>query len=206
MRRIGLTGNIAGGKSTVAAIWRRMGAPVIDADDLARRAVEPGSPALREIARIFGDGVLDESGGLDRDRMRDVVFRDPDARRRLEAIVHPRIARLRDEEERRLAREGEHVVVHEIPLLFEVGIEDEFDTIVFVDAPADVRLERLVRDRGLDPDDAQRMIDAQMPAAVKRERADIVIENDGDMQTLERTAAAVWRRLLGDPGPDAGDA
>ncbi|MFW6201206.1 MAG: dephospho-CoA kinase, partial [Gemmatimonadota bacterium] len=200
MRRVGLTGNIASGKSTVAAVWRRLGAPVIDADELARRAVEPGSPALEEIRRAFGPDVLDEQGRLDRERMRAVVFGDPEARRRLEAIVHPRVAELRAEEERRLADEGARVVVHEIPLLFEVGLEDEFDVIAFVDAPAAVRLERIVRDRGLDPAEARRMIDAQMPAAEKRARSDMVIRNDADLERLERRAEATWRAIATDAG------
>src|SRR5690625_1674454 len=156
MFRIGLTGNIASGKSSVARRWARLGAPVIDADELARRAVEPGSPGLDRVVEVFGPGVLDETGALDRAALRDIVFRDAGARSRLEAIVHPEVGRLRDEEEARLEREGAALVVHDIPLLFEVGLDDQFDVVVLVDAPEPVRLARLVRDRGLDPEEAGR--------------------------------------------------
>lgn len=195
MFRVGLTGNIASGKSTVARVWQRLGAPVIDADVLARRAVEPGSPGLRRIAEAFGPGVLGEDGGLDRAAMRGIVFRDPAARARLEAIVHPEVGRLREEEEARLEAAGKRIVVHDIPLLFEAGLERQFDAVVLVDASEAVRLERLIRDRGLAEDEARRMIDAQMPASEKRGRADYVIENDGTLEALERTAEEVWREL-----------
>ncbi len=193
--RAGLTGNVAGGKSSVARVWERLGARVVDADELARRAVQPGSRALRRIADRFGDEVLQEDGSLDRDAMRRRVFSDPDARRELESLVHPEVARLRTEEEARLRRRGARIVVHAIPLLFEVGLTEEFDAIVLVDAPADVRVERLVRDRGLDEDEAWAVVRAQMPAAEKRERADHVIDNDGSLEELERKARAVWREL-----------
>lgn len=195
MLRVALTGNIASGKSSVARVWARLGAPVIDADVLARRAVEPGSPALDRIARAFGPEVLEPGGGLNREAMREIVFRDEAARRRLEAIVHPEVARLRAEEERRLEREGARVVVNDIPLLFEAGLEDEFDVVVLVDAPEAVRLDRLVRDRGLDREEARRMIAAQMPAESKRRRADIVIDNVGTLEELEASAERVWREL-----------
>ncbi len=195
MLRVALTGNIASGKSSVARVWARLGAPIIDADALARRAVEPGSPAFDRIARAFGPEVLEPGGGLNREAMRGIVFRDEAARRRLEAIVHPEVGRLRAEEERRLEQEGARVVVNDIPLLFEVGLEDEFDVVVLVDAPEAVRLDRLVRGRGLDPEEARRMIAAQMPAESKRRRADIVIENAGTLEELETNAERVWREL-----------
>lgn len=195
MFRVGLTGNIASGKSTVARVWQRLGAPVIDADVLARRAVAPGSVGLRRIVETFGPGVLDEAGRLDRAALRDIVFRDPEARAKLEAIVHPEVGRLRREEEARLEAAGEKIVVHDIPLLFEAGLDEEFDAIVLVDASERVRLERLVRDRGLPEDEARRMIDAQMPSSQKRDRADYVIENEGTLEALERAAEEVWREL-----------
>lgn len=195
MFRVGLTGNIASGKSTVARVWQRLGAPVIDADVLARRAVAPGSVGLRRIVAAFGPGVLDEAGRLDRAALRDIVFHDPEARAKLEAIVHPEVGRLRREEEARLEAAGEKIVVHDIPLLFEAGLDEEFDAIVLVDAPERVRLERLMRDRGLTEDEARRMIDAQMPSSQKRDRADYVIENEGTLEALERAAEEVWREL-----------
>jgi dephospho-CoA kinase len=193
--RVGLTGNIASGKSSVARLWAREGACVVDADVLARRAVEPGSPGLRRVVEAFGEGVLDGAGALDRAALRRIVFHDAAARARLEAIVHPEVARLRAEEEARLEREGCRIVVHDIPLLYEVGLEGEFDLVVLVDAPEALRLERLVRERGLEAGEARRMIAAQMPAEEKRGRADVVIDNDGTLDALEARAEAVWEML-----------
>ncbi|HEX7051478.1 MAG TPA: dephospho-CoA kinase [Longimicrobiales bacterium] len=195
MLRVGLTGNIGAGKSSVARVWRRLGAPVIDADALARRAVEPGTPGFAAVVRAFGDAVLDAEGRLDRAALRRRVFSDPDARKRLEAIIHPEVARLREEAEARLRAAGATIVVHEIPLLFEVGMAEEFDVIVLVDAPAPLRLRRLARDRGLDEAEARRMIEAQMPAGEKRARADIIIDNTGSPEQLEARAEQVWREL-----------
>lgn len=195
MLRVALTGNIASGKSSIVRTWRALGAHVIEADALARLAVAPGTPALRTIAETWGPGVLLPSGELDRAALRDVVFRDPDERRRLEEIVHPEVNRLRRAELAEAEAEGAVIAVSDIPLLFEVGLEDEFDMIVLVDAPAETRLERLVRDRGLPPDEARRMLDAQWPADRKRARADIVIENTGTISDLDARAREVWRML-----------
>jgi dephospho-CoA kinase len=195
MLNVGLTGNIASGKSTVVRIWERRGAFVIDADLLARRAVEPGSPGLGCVIETFGPELLDPSGGLDRTALRQLVFRDPAARARLEAIVHPEIARLRGEELREAKEAGAAIVVNDIPLLFEVGLEEEFDLVILVDAPEQVRWARLVRERRLGEEDARRMIDAQLPAAAKRGRADYLIENDGTLEELEARAEEVWRIL-----------
>ncbi|HEY8483220.1 MAG TPA: dephospho-CoA kinase [Longimicrobiales bacterium] len=195
MLRVGLTGNIASGKSTVAEVWRRLGARVIDADELARRAVEPGTPGLERVVREFGPEVLDERGRLDRAALRRIVFRDPEARRRLEAIVHPEVRRLRAEEEARARAEGVRILVHDIPLLFELGMEKEFDVVVLVDARPELRLERLVRERGLSEEEARRMIEAQMPSEAKRPKADLVIENEGTREELEAKAKEAWREL-----------
>jgi dephospho-CoA kinase len=195
MLKVGLTGNIAAGKSSVARIWRELGATVIDADALARKAVAPGTPALRQIASRWGTRVLAPDGSLDRAALREIVFHRPEERRALESIVHPAVAELR-EREYRLARErGGRIVVSEIPLLFEVGMEGEFDRIVLVDAPVAVRRERLIRERGLSSDEADRMIAAQMPAEEKRARADHVIENSGSSDELRTAAERVWRDL-----------
>ncbi|HEV2146669.1 MAG TPA: dephospho-CoA kinase [Longimicrobiaceae bacterium] len=195
MLKVGLTGNIAAGKSSVVRVWRALGAPVVDADELARRAVEPGTPALRAVVEAWGPGVLDPSGALDRGVLRRIVFADPDARARLEGIVHPAVYALREEEYRRAADRGEPLVVADIPLLFEVGLADEFDLIVLVDAPEEERLRRLVEDRGLDPGEARRMVSAQMPAELKRARADLVVENAGSREALEARAREVWAEL-----------
>ena len=196
MLKVGLTGNIAAGKSSVADVWRGLGATVVDADELARRAVEPGTPAHAAIAAEWGTWVLDEGGGLDRAALRQIVFADPDARARLEGIVHPAVAALRDEHYREADARGDALVVADIPLLFEVGMADEFDVVVLVDAPEEVRLQRLVSDRGLDPGEARRMIAAQMPAELKRARADVVIANTGTRGDLQDRARDVWRDLL----------
>lgn len=196
MLKVGLTGNIAAGKSSVADVWRSMGAAVVDADELARRAVAPGTPALAAIAAEWGAWVLDDGGALDRAALRQIVFADPEARARLEGIVHPAVAALRDERYREARARGEKLVVADIPLLFEVGMADEFDVVVLVDAPEAVRLQRLVRDRGLDEEEARRMIAAQMPGELKRARADVVIENTGTRGDLQDRARDVWRDLV----------
>lgn len=196
MLKVGLTGNIAAGKSTVARTWRELGGTVVDADLLARQAVAPGTPALAAIEAQWGPWVLEEGGGLDRAALRQIVFSDPGARARLEGIVHPAVASLRDDLYREAKARGESLVVADIPLLFEVGLADEFDVVVLVDAPEETRLMRLVGDRGMDPDEARRMMAAQMPSALKRARADVVIENTGSIADLERRAGEVWRDLF----------
>ncbi len=193
--RVGLTGNIASGKSAVATVWRRLGAPIVDADVLAREAVARGTPGFAAVVAAFGAGVVDAEGALDRSALRRIVFADPAARRRLEAIVHPEVARLRAEAEARLAARGARVVVHAIPLLYEVGAERTLDLVVLVDAPEPVRLERLVRDRGLPEAEARAMIAAQGPAAAKRARADLVIDNDGTLAELADKAERAWAEI-----------
>lgn len=195
MLKVGLTGNIAAGKSTVAQTWREMGATVVDADQLARMVVEPGTPAHSAIAAEWGAWVLEEGGALDRAALRKIVFADPEARARLEGIVHPAVAALRDDHYREAERRGESVVVADIPLLFEAGMVEDFDVVVLVDAPEEVRLARMVNDRGMDADEARRMISAQMPAELKRARADMVIENTGSLANLECRAREVWADL-----------
>jgi dephospho-CoA kinase len=193
--KVGLTGNIASGKSTVARVWEELGATVVDADKLARQAVERGTQGLARIVAEWGTGVLATDGSLERACLREIVFRDAAARARLEEIVHPEVARLRDMAYRDAEARGERLVVADVPLLFEVGLQDEFDVVVVVDAPDELRLERLVRDRGLDPEAAQRMIAAQMPAEQKRDRADMVIANVGTVADVEAEARKVWKRL-----------
>jgi dephospho-CoA kinase len=195
MLKVGLTGNIAAGKSTVAGVWRELGASVIDADELARRAVDPGTPAYHAIAAEWGTDVVVPGGELDRAALRRIVFADPSARERLEQIVHPAVASLRDELYREAEARGDRLVVADIPLLFEVGLVDEFDVVVLVEAPEEARLVRLVGDRGMDPEEARRVIMAQMPSELKRARADYVIENTGTVGDVERRAREVWEEL-----------
>ncbi len=191
MRSVALTGNVAAGKSAVSALWVAEGVPVVSADELARRAVEPGSSGLDAVRETFGQGVIASDGSLDRGALRSRVFGNEEARKRLEAIVHPRVWALREAWMRERREAGDPLVVAEIPLLFETGREADFDVVVLVDAPAEVRLGRLVETRGLAEDEARRIIAAQMDPAEKRRRADIVIDNAASLDALRARAAEV---------------
>ncbi|MDE0356923.1 MAG: dephospho-CoA kinase [Gammaproteobacteria bacterium] len=195
MLSVAVTGNIASGKSSLLRIWERAGVPVISADDLARAVVEPGTAGLREVVRVFGEEVLGPDGHLDRGRLRDRVFRDEDARRRLESILHPRIRDLREEWLREQGRRGVELVAAEIPLLFETGYARGVDVTIVVDAPPAVRLERLVRLRGLDAEEAARIMSTQADAAETGAMADHVIPNDGTPADLELRALELLARL-----------
>ena len=195
MLRIGLTGNVAAGKSTVLDLFRQWGAATVDADLLAREAVAPGTPGLAAVVRRFGRELLLPGGDLDRDALRRLVMTDESERAALNAIVHPEVARLTAEREAALRREGRMLVIHDIPLLFEVLDPDDFDAIVLVDAPAAIRRERLKHDRGLGDADADALIAAQQPSETKRARSHFVIENAGGRTALESQARAVWTRL-----------
>ena len=185
MLKVALTGNVASGKSTVALAWSDAGVRLIRADDLARDVVAPGSDGLARVVEEFGTEVLQSDGSLDRAELRDRVFRDPVARARLEGIVHPLIGFLRDDWVERREAEGVSLVVAEIPLLYEVGLEEEYDAVVLVVAPPEERLRRLVEDRGLDEDDASRMMAAQIPSRKKLPKADYVLDNGGTREDLE---------------------
>lgn len=192
MLHLALTGNIASGKSTVAALLAAHGATIIDADLLAREAVRPGTDALDAIVDRFGPSVLQADGTLDRPALRQRVFRDPVAREALNAIVHPAVSQRRDAQLADARRRGDAVVISDIPLLFEVGLEHAFDGVILVDAPETERLERLRRDRGLSRDEAQAMIDAQWPSARKRSGATWIIDNDGPREHLPARVAELW--------------
>jgi dephospho-CoA kinase len=195
MLNVALTGNVAAGKSAVADLFRRWGATVIDADEIVREVQAPGAPVMREIAARFGASVVRADGSLDRPALRRRVMADPDALAALNRIVHPAVHARRAELTAVARSRGDRLVVSDIPLLFEAAEPGEFDVIVLVDAPEEVRLGRLMEHRGLDEEEARRMIEAQMPSREKRARSDYVIENDGDPAALERTAKEVWRAL-----------
>lgn len=195
MLSVALTGNIAAGKTTVARLFRQWGATVIDADRLAQEAQAPGGPVLARIAERFGAGVLVPDGSLDRAALRRAVLADPEALRALNAIVHPEVHRRRQALLAEARARGDRVVVTDIPLLFEADDPSAYDAVVLVDAPSDVRRARIVRERGLDPDEARRMLDAQLPAEAKRARSDFVIDNVGDPAALEQAARRVWLAL-----------
>ncbi len=195
MLHLALTGNIASGKSTVAALLAKHGATIIDADLLAREAVAPGTPGLEAVVDRFGTQVLAADGTLDRAALRTRVFNDPAARDALNAIVHPAVRRLRDEAVAAARARGDRIVISDIPLLFEVGLEHAFDGVILVDAPEPVRRERMMRDRGLSAADAQAMIDAQWPSDRKRAGATWIVENDGPREALVPRVAAVWEAI-----------
>lgn len=197
MIRIGLTGTMGAGKSTVGDLFESWGARRVDADVLARRVVEPGQPGLEAIRRTFGDRMLQDDGTLDRAALRAVVFNDTQALRRLEAIVHPQVDRLRAELLERAQREDARVAVLEIPLLFEKDLSHECDVVVVVDAPEDVRRQRVTESRGLTPEEFAAMDSAQWSGERKRAAADHVIWNDDDLESLESESREVWDAVTG---------
>lgn len=197
MRVIGLTGNIASGKTAVSDRLAERGATIIDADVLSREAVKLGSAALEAIERRWGPEVLADDGNLDRASLRSIVFQDQPELDALNDIVHPEVLRLRDAGIEAARARGDQLVVCVIPLLFERHLAGEFDAIVLVDAPRSMRLERIMRDRGLDETEAMNMIAAQMPADLKRARADYVIENSGTLEDLDVEVDRLWEELAG---------
>lgn len=191
--RVGLTGGIASGKSTVSAILRELGAVVIDGDQLARDVVARGTQGLAAVVEEFGPDVLTADGELDRPAVAKVVFADEDARKRLEGIIHPlvfeEIARLEHE-----APQGA-VVVHDIPLLAESGRADSFDAVVVVDAPAEVQVERMVRDRGWSEDEARARMAAQASREDRLAIATYVVENTGSLEELRAKVEEIYTKL-----------
>lgn len=195
MLLVGLTGNIASGKSIVAQLLSEHGATIIDADVLARRAVEVGTPAYDRIVARWGDAVLSPDGLLDRAALRRRVFEHTEELEELNSMVHPEVERLRRSLVEAARNRGDRMVVCDIPLLFEKHLTHLFDRIVLVDADRARRLERLVHDRELPETEAMSMIAAQMPAELKRARADFIIENDGTLAQLERRVDEIWAAL-----------
>ncbi len=196
MLKVGLTGGIGSGKSTIAAMFRRLGAHVVDADQVARQVTEPGSPALQEIVETFGREVLRTDGALDRAALARIVFNDSEARARLNSIVHPRIW----EEEARLFELSEErdpggVVILDAAVLIEAGAADRMDRIVVVDVDAEAQLNRLLQG-GMSREDALSRIQAQMPTGEKLKRADYVIDNRGSLEKTEKQVEALWGELV----------
>ena len=194
MLLVGLTGGIGSGKSTAAHMLRERGAVVFDADVLAREAVAPGTEGLRAVVERFGADVLAPGGELDREALAAVVFADPAARRDLEAIVHPEVRRLFAEGSEAYL-DTDRVVVLSAPLLVETGMHSAFDVLVVVAVPEPVQVERLMRDRGMSEDEIRARMAAQAPLEDKAAVADILLDNEGTPEDLERQVDRIWDGL-----------
>ena len=204
MQRIGLTGGIAAGKSVAAKRLTELGAVVIDADQLARRALAPGSPGLEDVVAEFGPAMLTSDGALDRAALASVVFADRAALDRLNAIVHPIVRRLAAELEASAATvDPDAVVVHDIPLLVESGQTGTFHLVVVVDAPAVLRVERLVAARAMSRDEAEARVSAQASDAERLEVADVVLDGTGSDSNLRAQVDDLWARLAAERAAEA---
>jgi dephospho-CoA kinase len=192
MTRIGLTGGVGSGKSTVASMFSQRGAFVVDADAVARDVVAPGSEGLAALVAEFGADILASDGSLDRPALADRAFADDGARARLNAITHPRIA-ARTAELMAQAAAGQ-VVVHDVPLLVELGLMPAYDLVVVVDAPDEVRLARL-EERGMPEEEARRRMAAQCARVDRLAAADVVLDNSNELHTLEPQVERLWREL-----------
>lgn len=202
MQLIGLTGGIASGKSVVAARLAEHGAVVVDADQVAREVVEPGTPALAQIAREFGDGVIASDGSLDRAALGALIFSAPEKRAALNAITHPAVG-IRSKElfAAAAAADPHAIVIYDVPLLVDAGRADEFDMIVVVNASTDTRITRMMQLRGMTRDEAMHRINSQATDTERLAIADVVIDSNGTLeQTLEQ-ADALWAKLSAGVGP-----
>jgi dephospho-CoA kinase len=195
VKLVGLTGGISSGKSTVAKILERLGAAIVNADVLSREVVEPGQDAWKDIVATFGPDVLQPDQTLDRQKLRNLIFNNPDARKQLEAIIHPRVRALAEQRIREHTAAGFAVVVYEVPLLFEGNIHEWLRPVILVGCDVDVQRRRLEQRDQLDSATAQKHIDAQMSLEDKRRLADYVIENNGTLADLERQVREVLTRI-----------
>jgi dephospho-CoA kinase len=197
MLRVGLTGGIGSGKSTVSARLAELGAVILDADQAARAVVEPGTPGLAAVTAAFGDGVLAADGSLDRAKLAGIVFADEAALGRLNAITHPLIHEWIGAAEQAAIRAGgdDVVLVHDVALLAEWGRAKEFDLVIVVDVPAETQLERLTGGRGMAADQARARMAAQASREQRLAVADIVIDNSGSRADLDRRVDEVWGEL-----------
>ncbi len=192
---IGLTGGIACGKSTVAAMLVRRGALLVDADQIAREVVLPGSPVLAQVAERFGQAVLLADGSLNRKKLGEFVFGNAAARKDLEAILHPPIRAIMKERMSRYEREHpDRLVVVDVPLLYESGLQHMFSEVMVVYVPKEIQVERLMKRDGLSPEQAAERLNAQMPIEEKKKLADVVIDNSGTLEHTERQIEEFWRR------------
>jgi dephospho-CoA kinase len=194
MLLVALTGGVGAGKSTVADLLAARGAVIVDADHLARRAVDPGTPGLAKLVDEFGSDVLDASGALDRAEMARRAFADPDARRRLESVVHPEVARLFAEEVA-ARRESDEIVVYSVPLLVERKLADAFDVVVTVSAPLDARVARVAASGRMTEEDARARASTQASDDEREAVADLVVSNAGDLDDLRGRVDRLWDEL-----------
>jgi dephospho-CoA kinase len=192
---VGLTGGIASGKSTVAAMLRELGAPIVDADEVARRVVEPGTPALAEIAARFGADVIGVDGRLDRKRLGERVFGDPAARVELERITHPRIAAAAQQEIAAHAAAGAAVVIYDAALIVENGLHRALHGLIVVSVPRDVQKRRLMARDGIDEAAAEARIAAQLPLEDKLRVATHVVDNGGTIAGTRAQVERIWAEL-----------
>lgn len=197
IRVIGLTGGIATGKSSVALFFTELGIPVIDADQLARDAVQQGSPALEQIILLFGRELLTHDGSLDRKRLGALIFSDPEKRRQLENILHPEIRKLAEERIAQAAAAGHPRLIYMAPLLIEADVTDRVDTVWVVTVRPEIQLERLMRRDGISQERAQSMIDSQMPLSEKERYGSVVIDNSGTEAQTRIVLETVWAKETG---------
>ena len=194
---IGLTGGIATGKSSVAQFFEKRGVPTIDADQLARDAVQPGSPALERIVELFGREILMHDGLLDRKRLGDLIFQEPEKRRQLEGILHPVIRNLAEERIAQAAEAGHQRVIYMAPLLIEAGATDRVDTVWVVTVRPEIQLERLMQRDGINREQAERIIGSQMPLSEKERYGSVVIDNSGTEAQTRMILESVWTKETG---------
>ena len=193
MYLVGLTGGIASGKSYVASLLAEHGASTIDADDVARQVVAPGTSGLAEVVDAFGDEVILATGELDRQKLGDIVFSNPERRLQLESILHPLI-KIRTTE--LINSQTSAIVVYSVPLLVEANVDYPFDTVITVEAGADNQVERLVRSRSLSEEEARKRVSAQTTASNREARADYVIDSSGTKEQTKQQVDVVWQQLV----------
>jgi len=195
--KLGLTGGIASGKSTVSAMLVRLGAKLVDADQVAREVVLPGEPALMQLSKQFGQEIVKPDGSLDRQALGRIVFTpDKQKLKELEAILHPAIReRMHKQMDAYLAEEPDRLVIADIPLLFETGQESLYDAVLLVYVPKATQLERLMAREGMTSDEAKVRIELQMDMEEKKQRADYIIDNSSTLEHTQRQIEKIWREL-----------
>ena len=191
---IGLTGGIAAGKSTVAKRWVENGATEIDADSLARDVVQPGSDGLRQVVQAFGESIIEDSGELNRKALAKLIFESDEKRLLLNSILHPLIRQLAAEQLKKF--DDEAIVIYNVPLLVEAGVDHDFNLVVTVEAPEDEQIKRLVQTRGLSEPEAKRRIAAQAKPIERAARADRILNSNQDINLLLRDADSLWREIV----------